>query len=243
MFLGLGLDSALRMNGCSSNRHSIIIGIGLCLLSVLFICDSAISISPRNHVCVDNSSFDYVDCSPSVQLTYESVEFICVVRQYHPSLNATLILTNPTGGISFQQMNWSDEGKFTTFCLCSAIGRYSYFIQLSNQQGCQESSVVNHFWITSSIDDKDNDGMSDYWEQKYGLNVSNPRDKDLDTDEDGFSNRMEYEMGTHPLQNQILLNQFYRLKQNYDYFLLSFLLFIIVSCWALRGMRRSSAWL
>lgn len=46
--------------------------------------------------------------------------------------------------------------------------------------------------------DTDNDGLPDEWEKRFGLNINDPADADLDTDGDLFTNREEYEMGTNP---------------------------------------------
>ena len=45
--------------------------------------------------------------------------------------------------------------------------------------------------------DSDHDGMSDLWEEEFGLSVGLD-DGDLDLDEDGFSNLEEYLLGTDP---------------------------------------------
>ena len=46
--------------------------------------------------------------------------------------------------------------------------------------------------------DTDDDGMPDWWEEKYGLNSIDPSDGDKDLDSDGFSNILEYKAGTDP---------------------------------------------
>ena len=46
--------------------------------------------------------------------------------------------------------------------------------------------------------DDDGDGMSDYWEERYGLDPLDPSDADQDKDSDGFSNLEEYQAGTDP---------------------------------------------
>jgi hypothetical protein len=47
--------------------------------------------------------------------------------------------------------------------------------------------------------DSDHDGMPDEWEQKYGLNPSDPADGTADNDADGYTNVEEYINGTDPL--------------------------------------------
>lgn len=46
--------------------------------------------------------------------------------------------------------------------------------------------------------DKDEDGILDEWELKYGLNPLDPDDARLDPDKDGFTNIEEYRFGTNP---------------------------------------------
>ncbi len=46
--------------------------------------------------------------------------------------------------------------------------------------------------------DSDGDGMPDWWEEKYGLNLYNPEDGGLDPDGDMFSNYEEFLAGTDP---------------------------------------------
>jgi Zn-dependent metalloprotease len=46
--------------------------------------------------------------------------------------------------------------------------------------------------------DGDNDGMSDYWEYRYGLDVNNANDANTDLDFDGLTNIEEYNAGSYP---------------------------------------------
>jgi len=50
--------------------------------------------------------------------------------------------------------------------------------------------------------DEDGDGMPDTWEEYHGLDPTDPTDADADSDEDGFSNLMEYESRTEPDNNE-----------------------------------------
>ncbi len=47
-------------------------------------------------------------------------------------------------------------------------------------------------------DDNDNDGMTDEWEKKYGLNPLSAADASLDKDEDGLINLQEFQLQTSP---------------------------------------------
>ncbi len=53
--------------------------------------------------------------------------------------------------------------------------------------------------------DADNDGMSDDWENFYGLDASDPSDAQLDLDNDNFTNLQEYGANTDPTQNNSAL--------------------------------------
>jgi hypothetical protein len=46
--------------------------------------------------------------------------------------------------------------------------------------------------------DRDHDGMASVFETAYGLNPDDPGDGPLDPDNDGLTNRQEYERGSHP---------------------------------------------
>ena len=47
--------------------------------------------------------------------------------------------------------------------------------------------------------DTDDDGMPNWWEEKYGLDPYNSKDAKLDTDSDGLTNVQEYKYETDPL--------------------------------------------
>ena len=54
-------------------------------------------------------------------------------------------------------------------------------------------------WILDKYDDDDdNDGMPDWWEEKYHLNPHNPSDANKDYDNDGLTNYQEYLNHTNP---------------------------------------------
>ena len=50
----------------------------------------------------------------------------------------------------------------------------------------------------TSTGDSDGDGMSDVWEESFGLNKNDPSDAGLDPDNDGLTNLEEHERGTAP---------------------------------------------
>lgn len=46
--------------------------------------------------------------------------------------------------------------------------------------------------------DVDLDGLPDWWEKKYGLNSDDPNDADIDSDNDGATNLVEFQFDTNP---------------------------------------------
>jgi WD40 repeat protein len=58
--------------------------------------------------------------------------------------------------------------------------------------------LIKELDIRVDIIDADNDGMSDDFELKYGLNPNDPTDAAIDSDNDGLTNLQEYGYGTNP---------------------------------------------
>ncbi len=58
------------------------------------------------------------------------------------------------------------------------------------------NKLINSNFADAS--DQDNDGIPDYWEDLYGLNKTNPNDAELDNDNDGLNNLLEFYFGTNP---------------------------------------------
>ena len=55
-------------------------------------------------------------------------------------------------------------------------------------------------WVTE-VDtrlDTDNDGIADFWEYQFGLNVLDSYDASQDLDRDGLTNLTEFEIGSNP---------------------------------------------
>ncbi len=52
------------------------------------------------------------------------------------------------------------------------------------------------------VTDKDKDGMLDDWEEKYQFNPLDPDDAKADPDQDGFTNKEEFDFRTHPRKTE-----------------------------------------
>lgn len=68
---------------------------------------------------------------------------------------------------------------------------------VNEDKGALKYLVADPVALTLALD-SDGDGMSDYFEIKYGLNPHDPTDAARDADADGVSNLEEYENGTNP---------------------------------------------
>lgn len=73
-----------------------------------------------------------------------------------------------------------------------------------DHQSASHSIVFTHNLSSQTIaivaiHDNDNDGLSDYWEDKYGLNKNDAADAGIDSDNDGLNNLAEYQEKTSPL--------------------------------------------
>jgi hypothetical protein len=52
--------------------------------------------------------------------------------------------------------------------------------------------------ISKPLQDTDNDGLPDLWEEQYGLNINQPDDADIGMDGDGLSNLEEFNLASNP---------------------------------------------
>ena len=67
---------------------------------------------------------------------------------------------------------------------------------------CQREDGENYNKCPSDceneVNDKDDDGMPDEWEEEHGLDPDDPNDANKDPDNDGLTNLQEYQYGTDP---------------------------------------------
>jgi hypothetical protein len=120
-------------------------------------------------------------------------------------------------------------------------GKYLFTITIRDTLGNPITTDEKTFWVTEHLDDTDNDGIPDDWEKRYGFNPYDPNDASNDQDDDGFTNKEEYQQGTNPLKKQTstleIMNQ---LQQNWAYLSASLLIFLIIIILAIYGIRRRS---
>lgn len=126
----------------------------------------------------------------------------------NPSFTAPVITSS---GISLSfQLTITDQGGLTSTDSCTVFVVKS---QSTDRDGDHVPDVLDAFpddpdeWVDFDGDgigdnedlDDDNDGMSDIWENRYGLNPFK-NDSDGDADGDGVTNYEEYESGSDPTQ-------------------------------------------
>ena len=75
-------------------------------------------------------------------------------------------------------------------------GSDSFSFRTSDGRWASSNAVVTI--VVSAPADTDHDGMPNYWEQLYGLNLGVPTDAGADPDGDGLTNYAEYLANTHP---------------------------------------------
>lgn len=71
----------------------------------------------------------------------------------------------------------------------------SYSITLGNPVAGTQTNVPFQLLV---LRDRDGDRLPDVWEESFGLDPTNSADAGFDPDQDGYSNREEYQAGTHP---------------------------------------------
>jgi len=183
-------------------------------------------------------TISYVGVDPFVQLNEEEVSIYCIVHDNIDIQTVEAVITPPSGIPFNEYLSKESENKYIYRDIYSDFGKYTFYVLVKDTAGNFNISDNRSFWITSNIEDMDNDGMPDQWEHRYGFNLKNASDAKQDSDHDGLTNLEEYKAGTDPLKAIFAQNIGYRIKTNLAYIGVSIIFFIILLLLVFLGKRR-----
>lgn len=169
----------------------------------------------------------YVWADPIVQLMGKSTTVSCTAKDNIGVDAVTLVVTYPDGSIIQFTME-TKSGKYVYENIYNVSGNYSYYIIATDKANNIKASKNQCFYITHNLDDADDDGMPDWWEERYGFNPFDSTDGTKDYDDDGLTNSEEYAGDTHPHKNIMLQNVAYRVRNNVLYIALSISMFVLL---------------
>jgi hypothetical protein len=209
----------------------------------------AVDLSVHRNTATKDGSFEinedsadpvvsYFDAQPRVQLISENVEISCMATDNIAIKFVKVVIDSPNAPLYEKQMLLEDENKYVYTSSYDIAGKYTYYITLEDRAGNTKTTDKAIFWITSNLDDTDNDDMPDWWEKKYIFDPYNPDDANEDIDGDGLTNLVEYQAGTNPLVDIFTENAAYRIKENIWYLIGSIVLFLIIILLSIYGRRR-----
>lgn len=183
----------------------------------------------------------FYDARPRIQTKGKGVEIFCIAEDNIGIKNVEVTIIDPDDNIETRPMTWSSLGKYIYTAEIEKIGKYVFYVLVKDNSGNFIEESPKSFWITIDKDDIDNDGIPDWWEEKYGLDPENPNDADNDKDGDGQSNLKEFESETNPSKSNYGENIAVQVKENALYligsvifFIFLIILFLFARWWKLR---------
>ena len=186
----------------------------------------------------DEPVIAYFDVRPHVQTRNGYVNITCIVTDNIIIKTVEVTITDPDGISEKEQMTELSGGEYTYGQVFEEPGKYNFFIRVEDNAGNYVETTNKTFWISEDADDRDNDGMPDWWEEKYNLDPEDPTDADDDNDGDEYTNLKEYEIGTNPLKAIFTQNVAYRVRNNIWYLAGSTVLFLLIIILSIYGKRR-----
>ena len=206
---------------------------------ISFLIFSPVVLSFHQDISNFESQFDFISFSPSVQLPGQPVNISCIIYPSSNIRSVTIVETNPKRQVIRNLMTDDGNGKYSYQFTHKMTGRFWFFIEVDSKESGIFQSNLYSFWISSSLDDKDDDGMLDSWETKNGLDPETANDALVDSDLDGYTNHEEFNMKTDPMRNDMIQNVCYHLKEKQSYLFISLLLCFMLCFFSYYGMRRT----
>ncbi|MFO7677318.1 MAG: CARDB domain-containing protein [Thermoplasmatota archaeon] len=189
-------------------------------------------------------TIDFIDVLPKVQLPNKEVIISCIVSD--PSgvsyVNVSIIhpdgflkiysMTKPPGSVKYYfNQTYKDYGKYTVYLIVED--------SIGNRKSAEDKSI--EFWITSDLNDTDNDGIPDWWEIKYGLDPYDPTDAHEDADGDGYTNLRKYQLGLNPREPVTISQRMtIQIQEHLLYFLASIAIVALLISFCIYGIRRKN---
>jgi hypothetical protein len=140
--------------------------------------------------------------------TYDSASRVATIYQDGVEINKETYTTTPlvtwtndNSGISLIPFRVARQTEANGTVSGSGLGTNVIAkIRISDSalSGAQIASQFNAEKGQFQLNDTDGDGLPDYWELRYALNLNSPADASLDADTDGSSNLQEFQRGTLP---------------------------------------------
>lgn len=188
----------------------------------------------------DNTSpvLSYFDAEPFIQTPDEYVSIICIATDNIGIENVEVTIIHPDGDNENKKMTYLDDGKYSYKKVFKQIGKYRFKIEVEDETGNKVVTENKVFWVSIDVDDRDNDGMPDWWEEKYGFNPEKQFDAEDDNDGDGYTNLKEYQIGTNPVKDIFMQNAAYRIKESGVYLFAVVVLFVLAILLSVYGKRR-----
>jgi hypothetical protein len=208
------------------------------ILSIIFFLFSSV-FSPTS-IAETPPTITYFGVNPFVQLQNGQVEIRCITTDFSGIQSVEVTIRSPDNLLETHTMsNTSHDSKYVYTQDYGIIGKYVYSITVEDNKGNKKTTDDKTFWITNDMDDTDNDGMPDTWEDRYGFNPYDPIDASQDADNDGITNLQEYKDGTNPTKKLSSPSEFFtRLKENWAYLVASIIVFVMIVFLARYGIRR-----
>ncbi len=150
---------------------------------------------------------------PHVQLKNGQVEIRCIATDFSEILSVAVTIHSPDIlTVTYPMNSTLNDAKYVYTKSYERIGKYTYFITVTDSKGIRNITEEKTFWITDDLNDTDNDGMPDAWEERYGFNPYDPSDAVLDGDDDSITNLEEYQQGTNPVQKRCSITSAWKIK-------------------------------